>query len=113
MGGTNSTRCKICREPVESPSDRIALAMPISSLSPESLDTGNKGFCFSCSTAWANRWVEHAKMSGIASHISQETPDMEISEEPGICDGCGEHADELVLSNGEWVCRACTNYSLE
>jgi hypothetical protein len=26
----------------------------------------------------------------------------------GLCDECGEYSDELVLENGNWVCRECT-----
>lgn len=29
-------------------------------------------------------------------------------EEAGICDECGEYADDLVLSDGQWVCKECT-----
>lgn len=31
-------------------------------------------------------------------------------EEQGICDECGEYAEELTLADGEWICRECAEY---
>lgn len=34
--------------------------------------------------------------------------DMKPEEEFGICDECGEYTEELVQTEGEWVCHDCT-----
>ena len=33
------------------------------------------------------------------------------SEEYGVCDECGEYTEELVLMDGSWNCRACSQMS--
>lgn len=34
------------------------------------------------------------------------------STHPGICDGCEEYSDSLVLAEGQWVCTECLNDEL-
>ncbi len=33
-----------------------------------------------------------------------------VEEEFGVCDECGEYTEELVMVNGEWVCKECAGY---
>ncbi len=33
--------------------------------------------------------------------------DIEDESEFGICDGCSEYSEGLLLSEGEWLCRNC------
>lgn len=44
----------------------------------------------------------------IAAENFMPTTNRKTWEDSGICDECGEYSDKLALSNGEWICRGCT-----
>ncbi len=53
--------------------------------------------------------------SGFAENVKTEnlvpiTEDMDIEKESGICDECGEYAEDLNLTERGWVCRECISY---
>jgi len=83
--------------------------------------TKESPICPQCYANEAFNWIED-KNPSIAKRFSQifsfSNPlDSSVEnrkdreEDMGICDECGEYTDELVLSDGEWVCRECAIYS--
>ncbi|MFQ5648064.1 MAG: hypothetical protein ACE5FW_02400 [Candidatus Aenigmatarchaeota archaeon] len=41
------------------------------------------------------------------THIHPITDGVPLNKQFGICDSCGEYSDELVNTDGEWVCDKC------
>lgn len=31
----------------------------------------------------------------------------------GVCDGCNDYTEELILAEGEWLCRGCFSAELD
>ncbi len=43
----------------------------------------------------------------IKSHAEPISEVVNVEDQFGVCDECGEYADELRLVNGRWICREC------
>jgi hypothetical protein len=59
----------------------------------------------------ARKFIKMFSFGGPAELPAEDESPAE--EEFGICDECGEYTEELVLADGEWVCRECATYQEE
>jgi CBS domain-containing protein len=51
--------------------------------------------------------VESLKMKDDQNGSSEEEDEDDLMENGGICDGCGEFSNDLVLEDGRFLCEAC------
>ena len=79
--------------------------------------TQESPICQHCYTREVHTWLEERNLSvarqflkmfsfgGLEEHTAADNPSSEV--EFGICDECGEYADELENVDGEWMCTEC------
>lgn len=88
-----------------------------------SCKTESLAACPYCYTSEVHSWLENenAPMAekfmsvfsfGFDNHTFQNSNTIPIKgdvkeEEFGVCDECGEYADELMFLEGEWICKGC------